>query len=155
MTAADRLAQYDNLDATDLCARADNALTVLVNIMNQETTLLRAGRLKEAGTLTPEKTQLAQDYVAFARAIQRQTERLRAQAPEHLAKLQQRHESLATQMAENLRVLATAKTVTESLLTDVAKSVGGSEKPKTYGTSGQLTNTTPTIARGLSVDRAL
>jgi len=155
MTAADRIAQYDNLDATELCARADSALTQLVNIMNEETTLLRAGRLKEAGALTPEKTQFAQDYVTFARTIQREAERLRVQSPEQLNKLQQRHESLATQMAENLRVLATAKTVAEDLLTDVAKTVGGNTKPSTYGTSGQLSNTTPTVARGLSIDRAL
>ena len=155
MTAADRLAQFNNLDATELCTRADSSLTELVNIMNQETNLLRAGHLREAATLTPEKTQLSQDYVAFARAIQRETVRLRQEAPEQLQKLQKRHESLATQMAENLRVLATAKTLTEDLLTDVAKAVGVSEKPRTYGTTGQMTNTTPTVARGLSIDRAL
>lgn len=155
MTAATRLAELDNLDAAELCSRADSALSALVNVMNQETLLLRAGKLKEAGTLTAEKTQLGQDYVVLARSIQRESKRLAAQAPVELEKLQQRHESLATQMAENLRVLATAKSITQSLLTDVARAVGVAEKPKTYGSAGQVNNAAIPAAHGLSIDRAL
>ncbi len=155
MTASEKLSQIDQLEANELCAKTDSKLSQLVNIMNRETMLLREGHLKEAGTLTPEKTQIAQDYVMLARAIQREGKRLKAQAPESLSKLQQRHESLATQMAENLRVLATAKNVAEDLLSDVAKSVGANSKPKTYDTSGHLSSNSPEVARGLSIDKAL
>ncbi|MBI4046939.1 MAG: hypothetical protein HY371_08980, partial [Devosia nanyangense] len=72
MSAADRLAALDELPATELCARAETALDALVTIMNEETTLLRAGSFRQAGGLTPEKTRLAQDYVTYARSVQRQ-----------------------------------------------------------------------------------
>ena len=72
MTAAARLAALDSLPADDLCRMAEVALSALVDVMNQETTLLRAGHMRQAGALTPEKTRLAQDYVSFARAVQRQ-----------------------------------------------------------------------------------
>ena len=155
MTAAARLAALDSLPADDLCRMAEIALTALVDVMNQETTLLRAGHMRQASTLTPEKARLAQDYVSFARSIQRQGLRLKADAPAAVERLRLGHESLATQMAENLRVLATAKMVTEDLLTDVAKIVGQQNKAKTYGRGGAMTADPAASARGIAINRAL
>ncbi|HEV7345654.1 MAG TPA: hypothetical protein VGN60_08510 [Devosia sp.] len=155
MTAAARLAALDSLPADDLCRMAEIALAALVDVMNQETTLLRAGHMRQAGTLTPEKARLAQDYVGFARSVQRQGARLKAQAPEAVERLRLGHERLATQMAENLRVLATARMVTEDLLTDVAKIVGQQNKAKTYGRAGAMTVDAAASARGIAVNRAL
>jgi hypothetical protein len=149
MTAAARLAALDSLPAADLCGRAEEALSALVDVMNQETVLLRAGHLRQAGQ------RLAQDYVTFARSIQRQADRLSAEAPEALAGLRQGHEKLATQMAENLRVLATAKTVTEDVLTDVARMVGQQNRTKTYGAAGIVATDPAASARGIAVNRAL
>ena len=49
MTAAARLAALDSLPADELCQLAESALTALVNVMNQETTLLRAGLAQMTG----------------------------------------------------------------------------------------------------------
>ena len=65
------------------------------------------------------------------------------------------HESLATQMAENLRVLATARTVTEDLLTDVAKIVGQQNQARTYGRGGANKADPAASARGIAINRAL
>ncbi|KKB85007.1 hypothetical protein VW29_08375 [Devosia limi DSM 17137] len=123
--------------------------------MNQETTLLRAGHMRQASILTPDKARLAQDYVVLARSVQRQTERLKQEAPSAVDRLRNGHESLATQMAENLRVLATARTVTEDLLTDVAKVVGQKERTHVYGRAGTIANDPSSSARGIAVNRAL
>ena len=155
MTAAARLAALDSLPADELCRMAETALTSLVDVMNQETTLLRAGHMRQAGTLTPDKTRLAQDYVSFARSVQRQNGRLKTEAPAAIERLRRGHESLATQMAENLRVLATARTVTEDLLTDVAKVVGAQNKARAYGRAGIVAADPATSARGLAINRAL
>ena len=155
MTAAARLAALDNMPAAELCQLAETALASLVNVMNQETTLLRAGHLREAGKLTPDKTRLAQDYVGFARAVQRQTERLRQEAPDTVERLRRGHDALATQMAENLRVLATARRVTEDVLTDVAKVVGQQNRAKAYGRSGAIAADPSSSARGIAINRAL
>lgn len=155
MTAAARLAALDNLPAAELCQLAETALAALVNVMNQETTLLRAGHLREASVLTPDKARLAQDYVGFARTVQRQTERLKREAPQAIDRLRAGHEALATQMAENLRVLATARTVTQDILTDVARLVGQQDKAKSYGRAGTITADPASSARGIAVNRAL
>ena len=155
MTAAARLAARDSLSAQELCQSAETALTALVDVMNQETTLLRAGHLRQAGTLTADKTRLAQDYVGFARSIQREGDRLTLEAPDALERLRLGHEQLATQMAENLRVLATARTVTEDLLSDVATIVGQQDRTQTYDRAGTMTVDPAHAARGIAVNRAM
>jgi hypothetical protein len=155
MTAAERLTALDDLPALELCLRAGTTLDALVSIMNEETTMLRAGRIREAGTLTAEKTQLAQEYVGLARSIQRQSGRLQREAPDEVQRLRNGHERLATQMAENLRVIATARDVTDDILSDVARTVGQASRAKTYGASGELPATTGPSARGIAVNRSL
>lgn len=155
MTAADRLAALETLDAITLCDKAEAALSALVEVMNRETTYLRAGHMREAGELTAEKTQLAQDYVTIARAVQRAAPRLKAEVPARVDALRRGHEALATQMAENLRVLATAKSITETLLADVAKQAGNTQTPKTYSARGQAPQQGAEGIKGISVNRAL
>jgi hypothetical protein len=104
MSAAERLAALDDLPARDLLAFTEGTLRALVDVMNRETTLLRAARHHEAGLLTADKTRLAQDYVTYSRAVQRQLDRLKAEAPRDLAGLKLGHEQLATQIAENPQV---------------------------------------------------
>ena len=154
MSAAQRIAALDDLPARDLIAFTEGTLRALVEIMNKETTLLRAGHHREAGTLSAEKTRLAQDYVTYSRAVQRQAERLKAEAPDAVTMLRTGHERLATQMAENLKVIATTREVTEDLLTDVAQQVARAAKPKTYGAAGQL-NQTQAASGGITVNRSL
>lgn len=153
--AADRIAFLDSLPAEELCAQAEAALQALVTVMNEETTLLRAGRFRDAASLTAQKTQLAQDYVVFARSVQRQTERLAAEAPASLDRLHKNHDALATQMAENLRVIATAKTLAEDLIGDVAETVGAKDHTRTYNRTGEVKMPRTASARGIAVNRAL
>lgn len=153
--AAERLAALDSLPAAELCALAMDTLESLVLVLNEETTMLRAGRAKDASELTSDKTRLAQDYMGFARSVQRQSARLRAEAPELVEALLAGHDKLATQMAENLRVIATARAITEDLLTDVAQAISARARPKTYGASGEIASQPPQVASGVSINRAL
>jgi len=154
--AAGRIAAIDQTDAAELCDRAQTALDRLVGLMNEETTLLRAGHFRDLGPLTAQKTQAAQDYVGLARAVQRQGERLARDAPVHFAALHATHERLATQMAENLRVVATMKRVTDDLLSDVAETVGRRTRTNTYSARGVVGGPAPSAAaHGIAVNRTL
>lgn len=156
MSAAERLLALDSLPAADLCSRAEASLSALAAAMNDETTMLRAGRYGEAEPLAARKALLSQDYVALARAVQRQHLRLKAEAPDAMLRLRGGHDMLATQMAENLRVLATARSVAETLLSDLAGAVAKTARPRTYGALGvNGASPPPQAARGLAMDRAL
>lgn len=155
MSAAERLAALDRMPAALLCSKTAATLEALCRAMNEETTLLRAGRYKESAPHTANKTRLAQDYVGYVRAVQRQSARLIKEAPEAVKLLRAGHEQLVTQMAENLRVIATARTVTEDLLTDVANTVGRQQTTKTYGMGGQMRAEAAPTVRGLAINRAL
>jgi hypothetical protein len=154
--AAGRLAALDQLHAAELCARTRAVLDALAAVMNEETTLLRAGRFRDTDPLAAKKTALAQDYVGLARAVQRQAGRLAAEAPGPFAALKAGHERLATQMADNLKVVATLKRVTDDLLTDVATAVGSKARAATYGRSGAIGAAPPAApASGIAINRAL
>jgi hypothetical protein len=155
MSASERLAALDELDPGVLCQRTGIVLAALVDIMNAETTLLRARRYTQAAELSAEKTQLAQDYVGLARAVQRRLPQLKAEVPADLDRLHRGHASLATQLADNLRVIATARDVTEILLTDVAARVAGQQRTRTYGANGLVATPPTAAARGIAVNRAL
>lgn len=155
MTAKDRITALRNTQADILCSSAETALSAFVDIMNKETTLLRAGDFRTASELSAEKGQMAQDYVALARAVQDQALRLKDEAPAELARLQAGHEKLATQMAENLRVLATSKSITQDLIGDVARATGRQSQPNTYGQTGQMSSQTAQMTKGLAIDAAL
>lgn len=144
------------LDGAALCVQTKLALEKFVDILNQETTLLRTGKLEQAGKLSATKAEVAQEYVILARSIKNNAAALTQSHPAELKALKGQHETLATQMAENVRVLATARTVTADLLHDVAKTVGAQRGPTTYGTSGRVPPPTATQSlSGLTLNRAL
>lgn len=153
--AAQRLAVIDEMPAAELCERSLATLEALVSVMNEETTLLRAGRMREAGAVSARKTALAQDYVGLVRSIQRQTARLLREAPDDVRRLRAGHERLATQMAENLKVLATSRSLTEDILTDVADAVGQRGRARTYGPDGEVAGAAGAAARGIAINRSL
>lgn len=138
-----------------VCADADVALRALVDVTNNETTLLRAGKLVEASELAAEKAELAQKYVGLARSIQANAAEIKKQAPHLLQKLQQGQTALATQMAENLRVLATAKSLTEEIVSSVANQLGQSSQTAAYGNTGRGTAGQAASVKGVSINTTL
>ncbi|MCF4098825.1 hypothetical protein [Maritalea mediterranea] len=136
----------------EVCIAARDTLTRLVDIMNNETTLLRAGRLLQASELAAPKAELAQKYVGLARAIQHNVDSLKQTAPHLLEELQKSQTALATQMAENMRVLATAKSLSEEIVGDVAAQLGRAQKPKTYGGNGVTAQKSESL-QGVSINK--
>ncbi len=155
MSASKTSASQNQSDARTLCISTKEVLDNLADIMNQETVLLRAGRYQQSAQISAEKAEVAQQYVALARLVQNKHEWLMSQAPDEMKTLVAGHEKLTTQMAENLRVLATARDVTQTLLSDVATGVGRTGQPNTYGASGKMNNPASQLANGIAVNRAL
>jgi hypothetical protein len=88
----------------------------LIAIVQQETELVRVGRLGAAEATGQQKADLSRLYIADMLRL-RGSERLLAQlAPERRTALRERHDALRTLLQKNLTVLATAHAVAEGIV---------------------------------------
>ena len=89
------------------------AMDALVATVDQETELVRAGKLKQAATLEPAKTELARLYAADTAQVKANLPALTQHVPDLLAALRKQHETFNALLQINLTVLATAHAVSE------------------------------------------
>jgi hypothetical protein len=142
-------------DAKALATHYMEVMDTLIGLIQQETDLVRHGRLPQAAMLETAKTELARRYVA-------DTIRLRAShvlfarlPPDMMAELVQRHDRFRANLQTNLTVLATAHAVSEGLVRGVSGELTRKSEPQTYGANGRANAPRPRAAAPLAVSRAL
>ncbi|AXS42658.1 flagellar protein FlgN [Breoghania sp. L-A4] len=126
----------------------------LLMAIEEETALVRAGKLSEAGDLQPRKADLMQTYIAMMNRTRSNSVALGNLAPDAVTALRSRHSEFQAVLKINLAVLSTAREVAEGLVRTVAKCVGTIQPPKTYGRAGSPP-AGPVSAHGISVNRSL
>lgn len=146
----------DSRDAAErLAADLTRAMDGLLEILETETRLVRAGRLTAAGALGAEKRERAAYYTELALAARDVLDEMGRLAPKATDALKRRHELFKADAHINLAVLATAREVAEDLVRSVAEDVGGRRAPAGYGRAGAPESALKTSARGIAVDRAM
>jgi hypothetical protein len=131
------------------------AMDALVATVEQETTLVRAGKLKEAVALEATKSELARLYVADTTQVKANLPVLMKQIPDLLAALRQQHDTFSALLQINLTVLATAHAVSEGLIRGAHSEVARKNAPQTYGNSGRPAAPPKNAATPVSVSRTL
>ena len=144
----------DAAAAEAVCGRLSTTMSDLLGIIEQETDLVRAGKLEEAGALQPEKANLVSVYMRGMTYVKDQTGTLAALAPDSVEDLKRRHAEFQPVLRINLAVLATAREVADSLMKRVARDAGAARAPSTYGPGGASPRA-PTPADGIAVNRSL
>ena len=142
-------------EAENLVRHLLAAMDALVATVEQETALVRAGKVNAATVLEPTKAELARLYVTDSAQVKANLPVLSKQAPELLARLRKQHESFNALLQINLTVLATAHAVAESLIRGAATEVARKEAPQTYGSSGRATAPARGSGFAVSVSRSL
>jgi hypothetical protein len=145
----------DRAEAELLIQHLTDVMDALLAALEQETELVRAGRLSEASKLEASKTELSQLYVA-------DTARLKASQP-YLAKnladvlnaLRKRHEAFQAVLQMNLTVLATAHAVSESIMRGVSNELARKAMPHGYGSTGHSARPAANSTQPLTVSRVL
>lgn len=138
-----------------LIAHVTGVMDSIIGVIEQETKLVREGRLHEAAQLEPTKTALAREYVADTGRLKTQQAAIAAAAPDLLDRLRRRHDEFQALLQINLTVLATAHAVSEGIMRGVADELARKAAPQTYGASGRPTLPGPSAAQPLSVSRTL
>lgn len=141
-------------EAAQLAAHFAEVMDALVEIIEGETRLVRAGRAREAAKLEQAKSELARLYLADASTVRESRPFLRHHAPDLLKDIQHRHERFRALLQINLTVLATAHAVAEGLVRGVSGELVRKSSPQTYTASGRNA-AGPRAAPPMAVSRQL
>ena len=142
-------------EAENLVRHLLAAMDALISAVEQETALVRAGKVSAATVLEPTKTELARLYAADCAQVKANLPLLSKQVPELLARLRKQHESFNALLQINLTVLATAHAVSEGLIRGAHAEVARKNAPQTYGKSGRPVAPPKSAATPVSLSRTL
>ena len=140
-------------EAEQLCISVEGRMDELVQLIEQETALVRSGKLFAAGELQARKAECARQFIAGMEAVKKIRPALERVAPTAIERLKRRHEEFKAVLQMNLAVLATAREVSENLIEDIAQGVGRGPAPRGYGAAGTMESSGH--VSGLAVDRSL
>jgi hypothetical protein len=142
-------------EAAAVLTRLPKVMDSLLAVIEQETALVRAGKLGEAAKLEPVKGDLAVQYVRDAGWLKDNLAGLSGQAASALGALREKHDLFRALLQINLTVLATAHAVSEGIMRGVSDELSRKAQPATYGASGRATMPRPGAAQPLTVSRVL
>ncbi|NBN63532.1 flagellar protein FlgN [Microvirga tunisiensis] len=126
----------------------------LLEVVETETDLVRAGQLRAAGDLQGEKAVLVHHYTQGVLYAKEHSVALGNLAPAAVQALRRQHAEFQPVLRINLAVLATAREVADSIVNTVARAVGAKQRTTTYGPAG-APPAAPRPAEGISVNRSL
>jgi hypothetical protein len=142
-------------EARKLAESLMDVMSALLGVIEQETELVRAGKLREAMTLGPKKTELSTRYVGVVSQLKANQKSMSQSAPELLKTLHRHHDTFRAMLQINLTVLATAHAVSESIVRGVNTEMQRRNIPNTYTAAGQRAVPGPRHITPLSVSRSL
>jgi len=141
--------------AVKVIAALGKSMDDLLALLEEETRLVRAGKLRAAAELAEKKQEQAALYTRLMLLARDEMKTLAAYDPAGIDQMRRRHDLFRAEVQINLAVLATAQDVAETLLRSVATEVGTAGQAGTYGRRGALPAATAVAARGIAVNRNL
>jgi hypothetical protein len=143
-------------DAENFCSALSGTMEALLSVIEMETDLVRAGKLKEAGELQADKARLIHEYTRGMMTAKEHAVALGNLAPAATQSLRRQHGEFQPVLRINLAVLSTARDVANNIVSTVAKVAGAKNAtaPTTYGRGGTAP-AGPQTARGIAVNQSL
>ena len=142
-------------EARKLAENLMEVMSALLSVIERETELVRAGKLREAMKLEPQKSELSRRYVSAVGHLKASQKYLSQSAPELLTTLHRHHDVFRSMLQVNLTVLATAHAVSENIVRGVNAEMQRRSMPNTYTASGARASPSPRQNMPLSVSRSL
>lgn len=131
------------------------AMSTLLAVIEQETALVRAGKVREAMLLELQKSELSRRYVGAVAHLKASQKYLKQHAPELLTSLHRHHDTFRAMLQVNLTVLATAHAVSEGIVRGVNTEIQRRNIPNTYTAAGQRAQPGRANITPLAVSRSL
>ena len=131
------------------------AMDELLGVLECETELVRAGRLREALASAPTKSELSRRYVGAVTHLKASQRFLTETAPEILTTVYRHHDAFRARLQVNLTVLATAHAVSEGIVRGVNTEMQARNIPNTYTAAGRRAAPGPRHMTPIAVSRSL
>lgn len=142
-------------EAEQLITHLVDVMDAMLAIIEDETKLVRAGKLSAAARLVPSKHELSRLYIADTQRLKASETYLARTAPHALAALRKRHDDFQAVLQMNLTVLATAHAVSEGIMRGVSDELARKSTPASYGASGRTNAPGARRAQPLTLSRVL
>lgn len=142
-------------EAENLVRHLLAAMDALLATIEEETALVRDGKLTQAAKLEATKNDLARVYMVDATQVKQNLPQLSQHIPDLVAAMHKQHETFNALLKVNLTVLATAHAVSEGLIRGAHAEVARKSAPQTYGNSGRPSAPPKNMATPVSVSRTL
>jgi hypothetical protein len=142
-------------DAEMLMGRLIEAMGRLAAMIDEETALVRVGRLREAALIEREKGEFARSYVTDMTRLSASRAALSKVSPEQAKVFRERHAEFHALLRTNMTVLATAHAVSEDLIRGVSGELARRAAPQTYGATGRPAAPSKSTIQPLAVSRSL
>jgi hypothetical protein len=142
-------------EARKVAEQLMDAMSALLGLIERETELVRAGKVREAMTLESKKQELSRNYVRAVSELKANQAQLAKSAPELLSTLHRHHDAFRAMLQVNLTVLATAHAVSESVVRGVNAEIQKRNVPNTYTAAGRRATPGPRHITPLAVSRTL
>lgn len=131
-----------------------DAMSALLAVIERETELVRAGDVRGAMRLEPQKADLSRGYAAAIADLKLSQPYLAKATPDLLTVLHQHHEAFRGLLKVNLAVLATSHAVTEGIVRGVNTEMQRRNVPQTYNAYGQRAQPGPRGIAPIAVSRS-
>ena len=141
--------------AEALCTRLNQTMDQLIDSIDEETQLVRSGKLLAASEVQPNKSELAKSYISDIAQVKENALALSRLAPTSIDALRTRHEEFRAMLKINLAVLATAREVSQDIIHTVKMKTSSGPGTTTYGRSGAMAEQKIIGERGIAVDQSL
>jgi hypothetical protein len=142
-------------EAQHAIANLERIMDALLATVEEETGLVRNGRIAEAARLEEAKSELAGRYLAETERLKANKVFIQRTLPDALAALRRRHDSFHALLQINLTVLATAHAVSEGIVRGVSDEINRTQVPQTYGASGRAVAAKPKNRQPMAISRSL
>ena len=142
-------------EARKLAESLMEVMSALLGIIEHETELVRAGKIREAMAFEPKKTELTRRYVGVLTLLKNSHKYLSQSAPELLTTLHRHHDVFRSMLQINLTVLATAHAVSESIVRGVNTEMQRRTIPNTYTAAGRRATPGSRNIAPLTISRSL
>lgn len=136
----------------------DDLSTLFANLstlLQQETALVRTGKLRKAAEIEPAKKDLAGKVYTLGERLKANAKFILQAVPERCAALKGAQQDLHAVLQRNMAVLATAHSVSEGIVRRLSGELAKKAAPQVYGASGRTVAPSPKYGKPLAVSRTL